>query len=267
MTKSQELSADMNFLADGFTVFYQPRFLVTGEKNVLIGVEALLRRSRSVTLPIQPFIQEAERTGNIVPLTYFVIRKACCDMEFIKETLGVELNLSINLSPAIFQKSQFIRRSIEIAEESISKNELLEFEITESHPIKDVRLAVSLSQDLREKGFGLAIDDFGIGLSGFLRLDLFPITTIKLDKYFVAGIGLRKTSEIIICNTIKVANDLGLNAVAEGVENKLQLDFIKNVGFKEIQGFYLGKPMPLAELINIIPGYHVRSHSQQILVD
>lgn len=235
---------------EDFTVFYQPRFAILKSGSIeLVGAEALLRRRRSKDLPIQPFIEESEKNGSIRGLTSFVVETCMRDITALENKTNKKLNIAINISPVLLEDVRSIKNYISIIDESKFDKERIEFEITEGASIKNQELAKFVAIKLRDAGFGLALDDFGVGLSGFLRVDYLPLTTIKLDKYFTFGIGVRRTSELIVRNTVEIAKQLNLRTVAEGVENLEQFEFIKNAGFNEIQGFLLAKPMPFNELL------------------
>lgn len=250
-------------LEENFTVYYQPKYALADGKLKISGAEALLRRKRSPSLPIMPFIEDAERNNSIGQLTVFVANKIVHDMDALHGLFGEYIKTSINISPTIVNSQGDFFLVRDIFKKSKIPTKYIEFEITEGLHIKEEMSARKILLSLREDGFFLALDDFGVGLSSFHRLDYLPVTTVKLDKYFVEGIGKRKSSEIITNNVIRVAKEIGISAVAEGVEEQHQLDFVINAGYTEIQGFLLGRPMNLKQFADTIQHQSLENNDAQ----
>lgn len=227
-----------------FSVCYQPRFsLETGAPR---AAEALVRwgeRRPGV------FIPEMERNGNIRAVTMFVVQTVCAHIHRIQENLGCCPRISLNISPVLFCDKDFIAnlRSI-IAEQGIPPS-MIELEITESAVAHDFLSVVKSAKIVREDGHDLALDDFGTGFSGLRYLDMIPASIIKLDRHFVGGLGKRKTCDVIVASVAHLASETGMITVAEGVENRAQLKAVTDLGYDEVQGFLMAKPMPFLEFV------------------
>jgi len=237
------------FDARNFTVFYQPRFALTPGEPTMTRAEALLRRADNVDAPVFPLIAQAERDGHIGALTEFVARRVCRAINQMLWAVGFSPCISINISPALLQNKVFINNLRALIKSHSVDPQMIEFEITESCNVDDYSNARSCCDALRDDGFGLALDDFGTGLSGLRRLDMFPVSAIKLDRHFIGGIGVRQTSEIIVSTTADIARQFGITAVAEGIETEHQLNHVIRCGYQEAQGFMLARPMPLRDLL------------------
>ncbi len=150
--------------------------------------------------------------------------------------------VSVNLSVKQLERPEFIATLTEILDETGLEPSRLKLEITES-VVMLVDDAVALLERLRNLGICLAIDDFGTGYSSLNYLRLLPIQQLKIDRSFVAGIGLRHGDEAIVTTVMALATSLGLDVVAEGVETAEQADFLRALGCRQLQGFLHGRPV------------------------
>lgn len=226
-----------------FFVRYQPQFCL--ETGKMCGAEALVRwkRKEGVIIPPARFIPEFERLGIIVELDAEVLGIVCSDLCEAKK-LGIRTGpVSINLSRLhMIRKGipEKIRRFTEIY--GIGNSELA-FELTESaaypHDRADLKLLVD---SMREQGYRVALDDYGIGYSSLKLLAETEFDILKLDRFFVGQIGDQRT-EIILRVSLELAGSLGMEVIAEGVETDDQVYFLKENGCRAAQGYYYSKPL------------------------
>lgn len=227
-----------------FKIYYQVKYDL--KENKPIGAEALVRWKHSVYGLISPlkFISLFERTQNICKLDLYVVESICKEFKEVLDKTDDEFKIAINLSGLSFLNTSIIETVCEI----ISKYEIayhrIELEITESYFMSENQnVKVSEMVDyLRKKGFCIAMDDFGCGNSSLNTLKTLNIDTLKIDKSFLTD-NLPKSDEIID-SILSMANKLGINTVAEGIETEEQLILLSNKGCKIGQGFYYSKPIP-----------------------
>jgi PAS domain S-box-containing protein len=236
----------------GFSLAYQPKIdLATG---TLTGVEALIRWRREDGSMMSPadFIPLAEETGLILPLGEWILETACRDMHAINQRLGLSLSVAVNLSARQFQYGKVPLLVDRVLAATGLPADLLELEITESTVMKDVDTVITTMHAIRERGVALAIDDFGTGYSSLSYLKLFPIRTLKIDRSFVEDIETDRNDANICDVTVLLAHKLGMEVVAEGVETPGQLKYLQSIGCEKVQGYLISKPLPVAEVEDII---------------
>jgi len=235
-----------------FELFYQPK--VSTRTGKPVSLEALIRWKSPKQGYIGPdqFIPIAEETGLILIIGKWVIKQACSDfIQLAKEGFELE-HISINVSNVQLRNLDCHNQLKQIIKTGEIQAHQIEIEITESYIATDAELAIKMLQDFRDIGVNLAIDDFGTGYSSMSYLQKLPITRIKIDKSFIDGIPNSPDSITITRTIITLAKNLGLSITAEGVEHKDQLEFLKQEGCDEIQGYYYAKPMPLNVLRNYL---------------
>jgi len=220
---------------------YQPQALIDGE---ITGFEALARwhHPRYGMVGPSTFIPLAEENGSIVALGEWVLRSACREAASWPRPLQV----AVNLSPVQFQRVDLPTLVHEVLLETGLSPARLELEITEGVLIGDFSRAVSILRRLKTLGVRIAMDDFGTGYSSLSYLQSFPFDKIKIDQAFVANLGHSQQSATIIRAVIALARGLDLPVVAEGVETELQLQFLAKEHCTGMQGYYLGRPQPIA---------------------
>ena len=232
-----------------FLVYFQPKY-DCNEK--IYGAEALIRwnyHGKELLSPGQ-FIPIFETGGLISKLDDFVLRKVC---QYLKkwEKEGLPLYpVSVNLSRKSLGNYNMAEHLSSIVDSYGVDHSLIEFELTESAAYDNQNHLVSVISQLKEKGFKISIDDFGTGYSSLSLLDVMPMDTIKIDKSFVDKI--RSTPKdcrehAILKHMIAMIKELNLTSLAEGVEEKEQLDVLLEMGCEVIQGFYYSKPLPVKE--------------------
>lgn len=224
-------------------VYYQPQVcLKTGR---IIGVEALARWIDPVKGMISPdlFIPVAEESGLIIPLGEFVLRTACRDAHILEKRAGHPLIMAVNFSARQFKQDEMVDMVQRIVKETGISPNLLELEITEGVMLGSDEKARVRMQHLRDLGISLAIDDFGTGYSSLSYLTQFPITTLKIDRSFVAKMIASERDAAVVQAIIAMACSLKTKVVAEGVETLEQLAFLQEHVCNAAQGFLLGAPV------------------------
>ena len=239
-----------------FLLEYQPQINdATGE---VTAVEALLRWQNPELGRLMPmsFITVAEETGEIVPIGEWVLRQACLDFLDWQKTGRAPRRVAINISARQLRFAAFASRVETILRESGMPAQHLELEVTESALITNSEETRQMLQQLKALGVHIALDDFGTGYSSLTHLKRFPIDVVKIDKSFVQDILHDPDDIAIIEAVIMMGKTLGLRVVAEGVENEAQLAFLHNRGCKEMQGYFLGRPMPADKLQTWLQARH-----------
>jgi diguanylate cyclase (GGDEF)-like protein/PAS domain S-box-containing protein len=246
-TKLLELETDLRraMERDEFFVVYQP--IMSLETSGLRGFEALVRwrhPERGLIPPID-FIPVAEETGMIVQLGEFVLREACRQMQKWAVVLPSDppLFMSVNLSVRQFSQPDLVERVAAILRETGLDPKNLKLEITESAVMENVEMATELLNRLRALGLRISMDDFGTGYSSLSHLRRFPIDTLKIDRSFVTQMADDEENAEIVRTIIGLAQNLGMDVVAEGVETPAQVLTLKALGCEYGQGYYFSKPL------------------------
>lgn len=230
------------------SLHYQPQVeLRTGK---LIGMEALLRWNNPELGSISPgeFIPIAEETGLIIPISEWVIHQACEEVKRLHELGYNKLKVSINISGLHFNQSNFVKEVSTIIRNANMNPNLVELELTESVIMPNAKESIDELVNLKKNGMKLSIDDFGTGYSSLSYLQRFPIDVVKIDQSFIRNLTSYSDDAAIVRAIITMAKSLQLKIIAEGVENKKQLDFLQQEKCDIIQGFYISKPLPFSEL-------------------
>jgi len=228
---------------DWFEVYYQPKIdLKTGS---LMGMEALVRLAHPEHGVISPseFIPVAEDTGLIIAIGEKVLDRACYATQQWRKNGLFSGRVAVNLAARQFAQEDLIQRIDHVLECTQLPLANLELEITESTVIEDPELAITTMQKLADKGIHLALDDFGTGYSSLSYLKRFPIHTLKIDKAFIDDLTDERNERHMVASIISIAHSMGLSVVAEGVEEKEQLDALRELDCETIQGFYFSRPL------------------------
>lgn len=237
---------------DQLRVHYQPQYSLTKRKPV--GLEALVRweHPERGLIPPGDFIPLAEETGLIIPIGEWVLRTACKQHKEWLDKGMRPMRLAVNLSRRQFRQNNLIEMIGEALDDSGLAPELLELEITESSVMNDVDTAIGTMHALREMGVHLAIDDFGSGYSSLSCLKRFPISKLKIDQSFVRDLTKVEGDAAITHAIISLARSLKLEVVAEGIETRDQMRYLKKNGCHHGQGFLFSKPVPVKKLAVMI---------------
>ncbi len=231
-----------------FTLHYQPQVDVRG--GSIVGFEALLRWSdRELgSVPPAQFIPIAEDTGLIIPIGEWVLYEACRQGKRWLDAGYGPLNMAVNLSPRQFRQKNLVERVAAILAETGFPAASLELEITESTVMHRTEEAAAGLRALHALGVQISLDDFGTGYSSLAYLHRFPVTTLKIDQSFVRDIKSDRDDAAIVSTVITLARQLRLKALAEGVETKAQLSFLRARGCDYYQGYLFCRPAPAAEI-------------------
>ncbi|HZG72801.1 MAG TPA: EAL domain-containing protein [Chondromyces sp.] len=236
-----------------FVLHYQPR--VNAHTGEIIGAEALIRWKHPEWGIVYPndFIGLAEKIGLINDIGDMVIQSVCRTLaKWRKQGLPL-VPISVNVSSQRFLKNDFDQYIREALNETRIEPELLEVEITESTMLRSNSAVTRTINALRELGIRIFMDDFGTGYSSidFLRKSEF-IDSIKIDRTFIQNIIENKRDSTIVKSIIQMAHQLGINVVAEGVETEKQLEFLKDIGCKELQGYFFSKPVNMESFTKML---------------
>lgn len=228
-----------------FELLYQPQVEI--DTMTIVGMEALLRWNHPERGTIAPedFIPIAEERSLILPIGDWVIREACRAGRRLHEAGFPRFRVSVNISARQFRDPSLLSTVESAIAESGIDPQALELEITETVAMEDVELTMNTLAQFRRQGVTIAIDDFGTGHSSLGYLKRFPIDALKIDRGFVHDLPDKFEDAAIVSSVIQLANGLGLRVVAEGVETVQQLDFLRESGCREVQGFYFSYPVKL----------------------
>jgi len=249
-----EMALRRSIARDEFDVMYQPVVAVDGGQ--LLGVEALVRWRRPDHGLVGPdsFISIAEDTGLIRPLGAWVLHQACRQLHHWSR-IGIRGGVvSVNLSGRQLSSPDLVGNVLgALAAANIEPNQL-SFEITESVLMEDVDRSVQILRSLKDIGVGLAIDDFGTGYSSLSYLERFPVDGLKIDRSFIARLGVERADSAIVSAVMALGHALGLTVTAEGVETTEQLRILADLGCDAAQGYLFARPIPPSELPTFVAG-------------
>jgi diguanylate cyclase (GGDEF)-like protein/PAS domain S-box-containing protein len=234
-----------------FILHYQPQ--IDAKTGRIVGAEALLRWNRDSGL-IAPgdFLGRAEENGLIVPINHWVLREACQEAQRWRRAGLPPIRIAVNLSPVQFRRQNIASLITTILRETGLEPWRLELEITESIVMENTDALVRDFDRLRKLGVSLAIDDFGTGYSSFRYIKSFPIDRLKIDQTFIGNIEENGSDTAIIQAIIGLAKNLGLAAIAEGVETEEQRAWLAAEGCDQMQGYFFSQPLPADEFIELL---------------
>jgi diguanylate cyclase (GGDEF)-like protein/PAS domain S-box-containing protein len=237
------------------SMHYQPQISLTS--GAVTGMEALLRwtHPKLGSIPPGQFIPLAEETGLIVPIGEWAFMTACCEGKSLQDELGMELTVSINLSPRQFQQKNLVH----VVENSLIKSRLpvekLQIEITENMLMSNSEGVLDKLQKMRELGVRISIDDFGTGFCSFSYLLQYQVDRLKIDQSFVKKAGTDANAAAVVRTIIAMSHGLNIKVVAEGVETDEQLRFLLRRKCDEAQGNFIGRPVPPEEFCDAVRAY------------
>jgi len=231
-----------------FEVYYQPR--IDLRTAAVVGLETLLRWHHPEKGIVRPadFILASEECGLIVPIGEWALRTACRQLHrWVGDGL-VAVRLGINLSACQFRQTLFNQMLGDSVQEAGIPPAWLELEMTERVILEDIQGGGRALRDLKRMGVHLSLDDFGTGYSSLSLLRRLPIDTLKIDNSFVRDVGTDADNAAIVVAVIGLAHSLRMRVAAEGVETPQQLEFLREHGCDEAQGYYFAEPAPAAEM-------------------
>lgn len=247
VARQKEIIADFQkaLEQEEFVVHYQPK--VMAEDKKLCGAEALVRWNRLGEL-VYPglFIPILEKDGSICKLDFYVLDKAC---KFLKKCVdeGIDLpRISINFSRKHIGNPQLVKEIVAVIDKHGVPHHYVEIELTESEDFRDYIVMAKLINELKEQGISTSIDDFGTGYSSLNMLKMTSIDILKIDKSFIPveeAYGQKSKDCIMFESIARLAKELGVLVVAEGVETEQQYEYLKQMGCDIIQGYYFDRPL------------------------
>jgi len=230
-----------------FQLFYQPQIDHEGK---LVGAETLSRWFPKDREPISPaqFIPLAEETALIIPLGLWVMQTACAQLKAWENTPATcGLQIAINVSALQFHQPDFVEQLQSCLQHSGANPALLKLELTESVVLKNIEDMISRMLQIKALGVAFSLDDFGTGFSSLSYLKRLPLDQIKIDQSFVRDVTGDTNDAAIVRAIIAMSHSLGMQVIAEGVETRAQLNFLKDNGCLLYQGYLFARPMPITE--------------------
>ena len=235
-----------------FTLYIQPKYDI--EKGIIIGAEALVRWISQKNGFISPgdFIPVFENNGFVYEVDKFIWEESC---RYLRKWLdeGREVHpISVNVSRIDLYDPKLVQHLVDLREKYQLPSQYLELEITESAYTEDPEQIITITRQLREAGFVILMDDFGTGYSSLNMLKDIQIDVLKLDMGFLKSSDYSAKGGNILTAILKMAESLKMQTIAEGVETKEQVEFLKSIGCKYVLGFYYSKPLPVDEFEKLI---------------
>ncbi len=233
-------------------LYYQPQIAI--EDGRVIGAEALLRWNHPVLGMISPaeFIPIAEDSGQIIEIGTWVLRTALLEMKRWIESGFDPLIVAVNISAIQFKQPNFSKLIIDALQEIEVPHKCLELELTEAVAMHNPKTVITIMNQLHDLGIRMSIDDFGTGYSSLSYLKQFKVYKLKIDQSFIHDIATDGDDRSIVSAIIDMANNLGLQTIAEGVETAEQLSFLRLHGCNEIQGYYFSKPLRADDFMKFV---------------
>jgi EAL domain-containing protein (putative c-di-GMP-specific phosphodiesterase class I) len=254
--KVLELESDLRTaLEQGqFRLVYLP--VVSLGSGEIEGMEALIRwvHPERGLVPPSEFVPVAEETGVIMPLGLWVLEEACNQMAKWKERFPqyADLTISVNLSAKQLQQADLVDQVAKVLEESGVEPDRLKLEVTETVLMDDPDYSTSIVQKLNDLGIQVQIDDFGTGYSSLSYLNRLHIDTLKIDRSFINSLGEPGERAVVVQAIIRLARELGINVIAEGVETSEQLDSLRTLECGHGQGFLFSQPVSAEDAAQLL---------------
>ncbi|WP_235272927.1 bifunctional diguanylate cyclase/phosphodiesterase [Methylophilus sp. Q8] len=255
-----------------FFLQFQPIFNLNQQAQPRIAnIEALIRWRNNKGDIISPaeFIPYAEQSGLILHIGEWVISEAFRHLSVLMQQSGQTVGLSINISPRQFRDHSLPLRISQLLQQYAIPPALITLEITESAVFEHEEQALEILKQLKELGVRVSLDDFGVGNSSLFKLKHLPIDELKIDRAFMVDVPDSTADSEIVSTIVKTAGILGISVVVEGIETQAQLDFLRDTGCDCIQGFLLGRPMPIEDIHKLLtasqPGGGLTSKTELLM--
>ncbi len=242
---------DRAIAAEEFKPFFQPIFELATSR--IVGAEILVRwiRSDGSVIPPARFIELAEDSGRIEPITWQLLSSALATMKPVLRR-DKAFRISVNITPRQFQAPGFVTRLRKaVASEGIATRQIA-LEITEREPFPDLAKAAELVREVRSYGFKVAIDDVGIGHSGLSQIQRLGADVLKIDKFFIDCIDLDPSAVIMVEMLVRLAAEMKMSVVAEGIETRAQVDRLLECGVSLGQGYLVSPPVPAEKFLELV---------------
>ncbi len=257
MTAYNAMASDLRKALPGnqFVLYYQPQ---TDGQGRIAGAEALVRWVHPVNGMVSPaeFIPVAEQTGVILPLGHWVLGTACAQLvRWSQDPATASLTIAVNVSAQQFKQPDYVQQLLSVLARSGADASRLKLELTESMLVNDVDDIITKMTALRTHGVRLSLDDFGTGYSSLSYLKKLPLDQLKIDKSFVRDVLTDPNDAAIARTVVMLAQNMGLQVIAEGVETDGQRQFLANIGCSAIQGYLLSRPVPIGEFGAFLAAY------------
>jgi diguanylate cyclase (GGDEF)-like protein len=238
-----------------FKLYYQPQ--IDAKTNKIVSAEALIRWQQSELGMIMPndFIPLAEETGQIFKIGEWVINEACRQNKQWQMQGLEKIRIAVNLSGLQFMQDDLCETINAVLVDTELKPECLELEITESIMMRNIDQTISIIKNFTDMGISVSVDDFGTGYSSLSYLKKFPLESLKIDRSFVMDIPDDTDDMMITSAIISMAKSLKLKVIAEGVENKGQIEYLKKHDCDLMQGYYFSRPVPADEFEKLLKNY------------
>ncbi|QQR91425.1 MAG: EAL domain-containing protein [Myxococcales bacterium] len=244
-----------------FDLVYQSQHRIAN--GALVGAEALLRwHHNDIVISPAEFIPLLEKSGLIQEVGQWVLTQACKQIRLWHESGIRDIRVAVNVSARQLESEDFVKAVLQAIEQYKIPPACLELELTETSLIANLDLTSQVLKQFGEIGVRVAVDDFGTGYSSLVYLKSLPVHCLKIDQSFIADIGIKAEAEAISLAVINLAQALGLQVIAEGVETKEQLEFLRDAGCDEAQGYFFGRPNPSSVLTNL----YMKSHASKFPV-
>jgi diguanylate cyclase (GGDEF)-like protein len=249
-----QLETDLHYALERneFVYYYQPQ--INLETGRALAVEALIRWNHPVKGMLAPavFLDMLEETGDIISVGRTLLKAACHQTATWHAAGFADLELAVNVSSKEFWHEGLIPSIQAALAQSGLPARTLQLELTEGIFMEDIDAAVNRVHELKALGITVAVDDFGTGYSSLAHLKRFPLDVLKIDRYFVKDIQHDPVNKALISSILALSKGLNLGTVAEGVENRAQLESLRKLGCQVIQGYFLSRPVPVEQITPLL---------------
>jgi diguanylate cyclase (GGDEF)-like protein len=246
---------------------YQP--IVSLTTGRVVGMEALLRwlHPKLGMIPPVTFIPLAEDTGQIIPIGEWAMKRACMQAKQLSQELGMELSISVNLSPRQFEQANLLQVIEEALAESGLPSKELQVELTENTLMINSASNLEKLQQIRKLGARVAIDDFGTGFCSFSYLLQYPVDRLKIDQSFVLKSDTEPNAATVVRTIVAMSHHLGIKVIAEGVETMEHLSFLAKRNCDEAQGYFFARPVAASAFRETVEAIHRMFDGRRLLDD